>query len=117
MVPLVKDLNNFLVGLKKKVCGKSTMHLGELAEWCLNNSKVPADTEEMQDEPFVVKYLFNGLVKARELLGLEPLSKISLMAENAESITNGLENSELDKNVRGNCWFHVKNNNINITKL
>ena len=32
------------------------MHLGELAEWCLNNSKVPADTEEMQDEPFVVCY-------------------------------------------------------------
>ena len=56
VVPLVKDLNNFLVGLKKKVCGKSTMHLGELAEWCLNNSKVPADTEEMQDEPFVVCY-------------------------------------------------------------
>ncbi len=56
MVPLVKDLNNFLVGLKKKVGGKSTMHLGELAEWCLNNSKVPEDTEEMQNEPFFVCY-------------------------------------------------------------
>lgn len=44
------------------------------------------------------------------MLGLEPLSKISLMADNAESITNGFENSELEKNVRGNCWFHVKNN-------
>ena len=56
VVPLVKDLNKFLVGLKKKVGSKSTMHLGELAEWCLNNSKVPEDTEEMQDEPFVVCY-------------------------------------------------------------
>ena len=56
MVPLVKDLNNFLVGLKKKVGGKSTMHLGELAEWCLNNCKVPEDTEELQDETFVVCY-------------------------------------------------------------
>jgi hypothetical protein len=51
-----KGFNNFLVGLKKKVGSKSTMHLGELAEWCLNNLKVPKDTEEMQDEPFVVCY-------------------------------------------------------------
>ena len=32
------------------------MNLGELAAWCLKNCKMPVDTEELQDEPFVVCY-------------------------------------------------------------
>ena len=33
-----------------------TMHLGELAEWCLKNCIMPEDTEENRDKPFVVCY-------------------------------------------------------------
>ena len=44
------------------------------------------------------------------MLQLEPLDKISLMADNAASITKGFGDCLLVKNKRGNCWFHVKNN-------
>jgi hypothetical protein len=43
-------------------------------------------------------------------MGLEPLPKIGLMADNAAAISNGFKESKSDNGVRGNCWFHVKKN-------
>ena len=57
-VPLLKDLRNYINNnLKKKICGKSTMHVGELADWCIKSSTMTADTEENQDKQFVVCFM------------------------------------------------------------
>ena len=32
------------------------------------------------------------------------------MADSADAITNGIEESTIKLNNRGNCWFHVKSN-------
>jgi hypothetical protein len=52
--------------------------------------------------------LFNSLALGRQRLGLEPLPKLTLMADAAQSISNGFVESELDCGIRGICWFHCK---------
>jgi hypothetical protein len=54
------------------------------------------------------KFLFDSLAEGREKLGLEPLPKLTLMADNANAICNGFRESKCDSGIRGNCWFHVK---------
>jgi hypothetical protein len=54
--------------------------------------------------------LFDSLAEGREKLGLEPLPKLTLMADNANAICNGFRESKCDSGIRGNCWFHVKKN-------
>ena len=48
------------------------------------------------------------------MLQLESLTKINLIADNTESITNGFENSKLERNVRDNTFTKIllrKNSN------
>lgn len=51
-VPTNVQLKNFLIQLKKKKYGENKISLGELEQWCINNSIVPID----DDEPFVVSH-------------------------------------------------------------
>jgi len=54
------------------------------------------------------KFVFDSVALGREMLGLEPLNKISLMADAAGAIGNGFQESKMDSGVRGTCWFHCK---------
>ena len=63
-----------------------------------------------KERKFDYKFLFNGIVNGRKLLGLNPLvSNLSLMADGADAITNGFELSGFF-GTRGMCWFHVTKN-------
>ena len=59
---------------------------------------------------FDYKFLFDALQLGRSRLELPPLSLgLSLMADAADSITNGFKESFVGSTgVRGVCWFHVK---------
>ena len=43
VVPLTKDLNNFLATLRKAAGGNTELYLGELAQWCLDHITIPDD--------------------------------------------------------------------------
>ena len=45
--------------------------------------------------------MYRVLVKSIEILGLEPFSKISLMADAAGEIGNGFSESKIPNNIRG----------------
>jgi hypothetical protein len=49
--PLKDKVVNFLVGFKRRTFGDG-MDLGELSQWCLDNSEVPLD----EDDFFVVSH-------------------------------------------------------------
>ncbi len=51
-VPTYAQMNNYLVYYKKQKYGSHTISLGELDEWCQNNSHVPTD----ENKAFVVSY-------------------------------------------------------------
>jgi hypothetical protein len=107
------------------------MNLGELVAWCLENNLIPEETLPDEPHPMLIvgtsdcdrvfhpfgvatcsreahldfKFLFNSYVLGREKIGLnnrEILEKpISLMADAASAISNGLNESRLNMNVRG----------------
>ena len=54
-VPLKKALSNFLYTFKENLVGKSKMTIGQLAEFCTENSELPG--EELPNEPFVLDYI------------------------------------------------------------
>ena len=57
-VPKLKDLYNFLYTLNKKIDGKSSMTLGDLASFCIDHNQIPG--EDSPHEPFVLDYqIFN----------------------------------------------------------
>lgn len=56
------------------------------------------------------EFIFRSLVLAREKLHLEPLVKVALMVDAAESISLGFRQVFGDEGVRGMCWFHVMSN-------
>jgi hypothetical protein len=51
-VPLKKQLSNYLVSLRKKLYGSSSISLGELEAWCQRNAILPDD----DDQPWVLRY-------------------------------------------------------------
>ncbi|CAF3862535.1 unnamed protein product [Rotaria sp. Silwood1] len=51
-VPTYAQLNNYLAYYKRKKYGSYTISLGELDQWCQNNSNVPTD----ENQAFVVSY-------------------------------------------------------------
>ena len=42
------------------------------------------------------------------MIRIEPILRISLMADVAKEITNGFEECDIILNIRGMCWFHCK---------
>ncbi len=57
---------------------------------------------------FDYKFVFDSVCLGRDKLELEPLTKLALMADNAQAIGNGFFESSCNCGVRGNCWFHCK---------
>ncbi|CAM4913432.1 unnamed protein product [Rotaria socialis] len=51
-VPKKQQLSSYLISLRKKYYGASTISLGELEAWCQRNSLIPDD----DDKPWVLKY-------------------------------------------------------------
>ena len=51
-VPKKQQLSSYLISLRKKYYGASTISLGELEAWCKRNSLMPDDN----DKPWVLKY-------------------------------------------------------------
>ena len=51
----LKALSNFLYTFKENLVGKSKMTIGQLAEFCTENSELPG--EELPNEPFVLDHI------------------------------------------------------------
>ena len=51
--------------------------------------------------------------KGRVLVSIPVIERISLMADAAGAITNGIEVADITIIVRGMCWFHGKRVLIN----
>ena len=67
-VPKLKDLYNFLYTLNKKIVGKSSMTLGDLASFCVDHNQVPGDSPH---EPFVLDYQIFDTDVAERLVDYE----------------------------------------------
>ena len=52
--PTTNQLNNFLLQLRRKRCGKSTINVSGLKKWCLDQSLVPTALD--LDQPCVLAY-------------------------------------------------------------
>ena len=48
----MKQLQNYITAYKKKKYGSTSISLGELEQWCIDNNNVP----NSEDEPFIVNY-------------------------------------------------------------
>ncbi|CAM4986570.1 unnamed protein product, partial [Rotaria socialis] len=112
-VPKKQQLSSYLISLRKKYYGASTISLDELEAWCQRNSLIPDD----DDKPWVLKYQieyedeinedddnknkFQFFVTTRRLL---------FNANDAEVISNAfLKVFGTDHNVVM-CWFHMRKN-------
>jgi hypothetical protein len=51
-VPKKQQLSSYLISLREKYYGASTISLGELEAWCQRNSLIPDD----DDKPWVLQY-------------------------------------------------------------
>jgi len=52
--------------------------------------------------------VFKAFNKGRVLVSIPVIERISLMADAAGAITNGIEEADITIIVRGMCWFHCK---------
>ncbi len=52
--------------------------------------------------------MFKAFNKGRVLVSIPVIERISLMADAAGAITNGIEEADIIIKVRGMCWFHCK---------
>jgi hypothetical protein len=57
--------------------------------------------------------VFKAFNKGRVLVSIPVIERISLMADAAGAITNGIEEADITIIVRGMCWFHGKRVLIN----
>jgi hypothetical protein len=57
---------------------------------------------------FDFKFVFNAFNKGRQMVSIVKIDRISIMADAAEAITNGIEESGIIIIIIGMCWFHCK---------
>ena len=62
----------------------------------------------MQEKDKQQRFVNNALKKGRIMASIPVIERISLMADDAGSITNGFNESFIQIIIRGMCWFHCK---------
>ena len=85
-IPLIKDLYNFLNTLQKK-----TNFLNYFQIFLYYITLIYS---------FDFKFVFNAFNKGRQMVSIAKIDRISIMADAAEAITNGIEESDIKIIIR-----------------